>query len=99
MVSAAPAPAVSGATQNPGPETARSLRLLWDHGQRLVVAVVPGRRDSHLEEMAGAPPTAWLSLLGDLRSAVAAVYAAAGRGRSLSVPSGKRARDLTSRMP
>src|SRR5207253_5076428 len=56
MVSAQPTPTAGGAARHTGSETAGSLRLLWDHGQRFVAAVVPGRGPPHLEEMAGTPP-------------------------------------------
>ena len=87
MVSAPPAPPDRGTAPDAGPEATWPLRLLRDHWKRVAVAAVPGRRGVYLAEVVGAPPTAWLPLVGNLRSVVAAVRAAAGAGRSLGVPS------------
>jgi hypothetical protein len=99
VVSPEPTPTDRRAAPNAGPETAWPLCLLRNHGQRPCVAAVPGGGGAHLEEVAVTPTTAWLPLLDDLRPVAAPLCASAAGGRSFSVSSRQRTRDLTSRMP
>ena len=98
MVSAQPAPAACGAAPDAEPETTRSLRLLRDHWQQHCVVGISERSATYLAEMAVASPTMRLPFVDDVQAVVGALPASGRACRPFGVPSGRSARDLTSRM-
>ena len=73
--------------------------VLRHHGQQPGVVAFPGGRQAYLAEVVVSSPTTGLPVVDDLHAAVAALPASRRGGRPFGVPSVRRTRALTSRMP